>query len=115
MKKISLNQKDVIITALSRKYNRWSNDDINFEIYEIEPWYWRDDYKLVLGINWAAIGTVSTEQTIKFANSLIDVCKVVDRINAEEFVIDKDLEDDLDTKEAFNNAVESFTAFYLEG
>lgn len=113
MKKISLNQLDVIITALSRKYNRWSNKDIDFEIYEIESWHCRDDHKLVLGVNWAAIGTVSTEQTIKFANSLIDVCKVVDRINEEEFVIDRNLDDDLDTREKFNEAVKQFTDKYL--
>lgn len=104
---------DVIEVALARKYRtHWDN---HFEIYEVESWRWNDDHKLVYGINWAAIGTATTEETVKFANGLLEVSKIVDRINSLELVVDREMTDNLDTKEAFNNAVESFTALYLEG
>lgn len=104
------------MTALHEKYNKWDNEDICFDICELDgTWYFRDDHKLVLGINWAAIGTKSAEETVKFANSLIEVSKVIDRINALDLVVDREKKDNLDTKEAFNNAVENFMALYLEG
>ena len=114
MKKISRTEKDAIMTALQEKYNKWYNPDVNFDIYELDgTWAFREDHRLVLGINWAAIGTVSPGDTVKFAKSLIAVSKVVDRINSLGLAVDPDLEDHLETKEQFDAAVKEFKRKYL--
>lgn len=79
---------DTLMVAL-----RWYLDenDFNFHINDCRNDWLSTEVKL--GINWCALGTVSPDETIRFANGLKRFAELVEKINALELTYDYDLND----------------------
>lgn len=108
--RISRTEFNVIQTAFRVRFDYFENKDIHFNIYDVNSIF---DEHIEFGINWAAIGTVSPEETAKFANSLLEASKVVERVNSLNLILDLDLESEIKTKEQFEAAVKMFINKYL--
>lgn len=54
---------------------------------------------ILYGVNWAALGTQSTEDTKKFAENLMKATKIAEELNKLELVIDYEMKCDLDNIE----------------
>ncbi len=55
-------------------------------IYEASREKTPEGRRITFGVNWAAIGTVSAEETRKFADSLKDAAATVNLLNSMEIV-----------------------------
>ena len=108
---ISRTQFNVIQTAFAKRFNKWENEDIHFQVCTVDSVF---DDKVEFGINWAAIGTVSPEKTIRFAEELIIASMYVDKVNSLNLVIDYKKEDNIETKEQFYAEVDRFIAEYFD-
>lgn len=75
-----------------------------------------DDKPIVWGVNWAAIGTVSIEETREFISQLNIVMLLTDMLNRLEIVIDYDTKDSrIVDRESFEKAFNTLYPFVEYG
>ena len=69
----------------------WSrNTHVEFTMNCHETFY---NKRLVLEVNWAALGSVVPETTFAFADALKVAATIVEQINAEHYTIDREADD----------------------
>lgn len=71
---------------LQRKYERRGNNGSHVEIFELGDAL--ENSSIQLGINWAAIGTVSPEEAEEFAHALLEAVEDCRNFKYNGYVID---------------------------
>ena len=71
---------------LQRKYERRGNNRPHVEIFELSGVL--ENSSIQLGVNWAAIGTVSPEETEEFAHALLTAAEDCRNFKYNGYVID---------------------------
>ena len=99
MTKISEEKFEVVATAINSF--RYSDDLRPIQVYNMASY---GEKELQLEINWAAIGTVSTEKTLAFAENLRKTAEMVDTINAMGFELVRTDESVFTSKEEYMQA-----------
>ena len=74
------------LSELQRKYERRGNNGSHIEIFELSDALM--DSPIQMGINWAAIGTVSPEEAEEFAHTLLEAAKDCRNFKYNGYVID---------------------------
>ena len=71
---------------LQEKYERRGNNGSHVEIFELGNVY--EDSPIQVGVNWAAIGTVSPEEAEEFAHTLLEAAEDCRNFKYNGYVID---------------------------
>ena len=74
------------LSELQRKYERRGNNGSHIEIFELSGALM--DSPIQMGINWAAIGTVSPEEAEEFAHTLLEAAEDCRNFKYNGYVID---------------------------
>lgn len=74
------------LSELQRKYERRGNNRPHAEIFEMGDTL--EDSPIQMGVNWAAIGTVSPEEAEEFAHALLEAAEVCRNFKYNGYVID---------------------------
>ena len=74
------------LSELQRKYERRGNNGSHIEIFELGDAL--ENSPIRTGVNWAAIGTVSPEETEEFAYTLLEAAKDCRNFKYNGYVID---------------------------
>lgn len=57
---------------------------------------------IAFGVNWAALGTVSTEEAVDFADTIKLMAKVAEQLNDMRLYVDYNMSDMFETDDQFN-------------
>ena len=94
-KVLSMTRQRILMETLNC-YGASYRRDFNF--YKVGESIFDDENILNLGINWSAIGTVSTDETIEFASELIRGASFANKVNDLKIVYRYGDEEDIEEK-----------------
>ena len=74
------------LSELQRKYERRGNNGSHIGIFELSDAL--ENSSIRMGVNWAALGTVSPEETEEFAHTLLEAAEDCRNFKYNGYVID---------------------------
>lgn len=104
MKTTSIRLSMVRKVLAEKNWTEWKRtidiEEFGFNFFEKnKPFVW--------GVNWAAIGTASPEETMKFASDLQEAAMIAEKLTKFEIIEDYSLEEKMITKENYQEQLES--------
>lgn len=104
------------VSVVRNAMSAWSrNEDSHVELYENADIF-SDDVRF--GLNWAAIGTVTTEEAERFSDNLRFAIRLCDHLNALRATYAKDFDADdpiMTSREDFIAASEEIYGYLKDG
>ncbi len=86
IKTVNYREFDRELYKLQRKYERRGNNGSHIEIFGLSDAL--EDSPIRMGVNWAAIGTVSPEEAEEFAHALLEAAEDCRNFKYNGYVID---------------------------